>query len=55
MDEMKRYNIPYDMLIMGLPHCKRVVINDFANSNPYPACESINLPRNSDNLTEFLK
>ena len=55
MDEMKKYNIPYDTLIMGLPHCKRVVINDFANSNPYPACESINLPRNSDNLTEFLK
>jgi len=55
IDEMGKYNIPYDTLIMGLPHCKRVVINDFANSNPYPACESINLPRNSDNLTEFLK
>lgn len=55
IDEMKRYNIPYDTIIMGLPHCKRIVINDFANSNPYPACESINLPRNSDNLTEFLK
>jgi len=55
IDEMVKYNIPYDTLIMGLPHCKRVVINDFAKSNPYPSCESINLPRNSDNLTEFLK
>lgn len=55
ISEMTKYNIPYDILIMGLPHCKRVLINDFANSNPYPSCESINLPRNSDNLAEFLK
>ena len=55
ISEMMKYNIPYDTLIMGLPHCKRVVINDFAKSNPYPSCESINLPRNSDNLIEFLK
>ena len=40
---------------MGLPHCKRVIINDFAKSNPYPSCEAINLPRNFDNLAEFLK
>jgi hypothetical protein len=52
---MMKYNIPYDTLIMGLPHCKRVIINDFAKTNPYPSCESINLPRNSDNLIEFLK
>lgn len=55
ISEMMKYDIPYDTLIMGLPHCKRVVINDFAKSNPYPSCESINLPRNSDNLIEFLK
>jgi hypothetical protein len=55
IDEMKKYNIQYDTIIMGLPHCKRVIINDFAKTNPYPSCESINLPRNSDNLIEFLK
>jgi len=55
ISEMIKYNIPYDELIMGLPHCKRVVINDFAKSNPYPSCAAINLPRNSDNLTELLK
>ena len=53
--EMERWKMPYDQLIMGLPHCKRVVINDFAKSNAYPSCEAINIPRNHDNLSEYLK
>jgi len=54
VSELEDKRILYDELIMGLPHCKRVIINDFAKSNPYPSCEAINLPRNSDNLKEFL-
>lgn len=52
--EMKDNGIMYDELIMNLPHCKRVVINDFAKSNPYPSCDSINIPRNSNNLRDYL-
>jgi len=52
--EMERHGIPYDQLVMGLPHCKRIVINDFAKSNTYPSCEAINIPRNQDNLSEYL-
>lgn len=55
VQELERHQVRYDQLIMGLPHCKRVLINDFANSNPYPSCEAINLPRNADNLKEYLK
>jgi hypothetical protein len=55
VSELEEKNILYDELVMGLPHCKRVIINDFAKSNPYPSCEAINIPRNSDNLKEFLK
>jgi hypothetical protein len=51
--EMKRIGMRYDNLIMGLPHCQRIVINDFANSNPYPSCGAINLPRNSNKLKDF--
>jgi len=54
VDEMKRHEIPYDQLIMGLPHCQRIIINDFAKSNAYPSCEAINIPRNKDNLSEYL-
>jgi hypothetical protein len=52
--ELKKHEIPYDELIMGLPHCQRVVINDYAKSNPYPACSAINISRNSDTLTQVL-
>lgn len=37
---------PYAM-IMGLNHAARVVINDFAPTNPYPSGIAITLPRNS--------
>lgn len=53
--ELNEKGVMYDELITGLPHCKRVIINDFAKSNPYPSCEAINIPRNSDNLKEFLR
>jgi len=53
--ELDEKGVMYDELITGLPHCKRVIINDFAKSNPYPSCEAINIPRNSDNLEEFLR
>ena len=52
--ELQTKGIPYDELVMGLPHCQRVIINDFARSNPYPSCKAINIPRNTDELTEFL-
>ena len=53
LNELKDKNIPYDVLIMGLQHSKRVIINDFATSNPYPSCSSINILRNSNNLNDY--
>ena len=54
IQELQTKGIPFDELVMGLPHCQRIVINDFAKSNPYPSCSAINIPRNENNLTEFL-
>ena len=54
IQELQIKGIPFDELVMGLPHCQRIVINDFARSNPYPSCSAINIPRNENNLTEFL-
>jgi hypothetical protein len=53
--EMAKHNIPHDMLIMGLPHSQRILINDFAKSNPYPSCSSINIQRDSDTIDQYLK
>ena len=42
------------VLIMNLPHAKRILINDFAPTNPFPSAISINMLRNASNLKEFL-
>ena len=47
--------LQYKELIMGLQHSKRILINDFSNTNPYKTCEAVNIPRNSDNLKQYLK
>ena len=54
LKELEEKNIPFDELIMGLPHSQRIVINDFAKSNPYPSCSAINIPRDQNILKEFL-
>ena len=54
-NQLKREGLKYHKLIMGLPHTKRIVINDFAPSNQDPSCEAINLPRNVDCLKEFIQ
>lgn len=42
-------------LIMGLHHSKRILINDFAESNQYPTAIAINLERNTNKLKNYLK
>ncbi|MBE6447949.1 MAG: hypothetical protein E7018_01445 [Alphaproteobacteria bacterium] len=42
---------PYAIL-MGMNHAARVVVNDFAPTNPYPSGIAITLPRNS-NIKEY--
>ena len=51
--ELQTKGVPYDELVMSLPHCQRVIINDFARSNPYPSCKAINIPRNTDELKDY--
>jgi len=55
IDELESKKIPFDEIIMGLPHAQRILINDFARSNPYPSCSSLNIPRNTDNLEDYFK
>jgi choline kinase len=41
-------------LITGLYNARRVLINDYNTSNPYPRAEAINIYRDHDNLKDFL-
>ena len=41
-------------LLIGLQNSKRILINDYNKSNPYPRAEAINIPRDSDTLNEHM-
>jgi hypothetical protein len=41
-------------LIMAVNHSRRVLINDYSYSNPYPTAVAVNLKRDSDNLGDFI-
>ena len=41
-------------LITNLHNARRVLINDYNSSNPYPRAEAINIQRDCDNLKDFL-
>ena len=52
---LKNYGIYCHDIVTDLPHAKRILINDYSSSNPYPSASSINIKRDSDNLCDFLK
>jgi hypothetical protein len=41
-------------LITEVHHSKRILINDFANTNPYPTAQAINIKRDDDNLKDYI-
>ena len=49
-EQLKRFNLKYHRLVMGLPVCKRIVINDFDVDSGIIGCGEINIPRDSDKL-----
>lgn len=55
IEQLKKFDIPYDNILFDLFHCKRYLINDYAETNPFPSAIAINLERNNDNLKDFFK
>ena len=43
--------VEWHRIFYGIAGGPRVIVNDFADSNPYPACEAINTERNSGDWT----
>lgn len=54
-NQLFEIGLKYHHLIMGAFHAPRYIVNDFANTNMYPAASAVNLPRNSDNLEEYFE
>mgnify|MGYP003110258339 CR=1 FL=1 len=43
---LKDNDIQYKQIISGCNHSRRIIINDFAPTNPHPSCQSISIKRN---------
>ena len=43
---LEREDIKYKTIISGCNHGRRIIVNDFAPTNPYPSCESVSIKRN---------
>ncbi len=50
----KKEGIKIHGIVTNCNHSPRIIVNDFAATNPYPSCKSINIPRNG-NLSSYLK
>lgn len=52
--QLEKEGLRYHQILFGLNHGKRIVINDYARSNPFKSCDSINIARNAEDLSEML-
>ena len=52
--QLQKYGIKYHSIIFDLFHCKRYLINDYSQTNPYPSAIAINLKRDTSELNEKL-
>jgi hypothetical protein len=55
IDQLRYLGVKYDQLVMGLKHNQRILINDFSDTNEFPNCSAVNIKRNSNDLSTFLR
>jgi len=54
ISQLERIGLKYNQIIFGVLHAKRIIVNDYTASNPYPSCDAINIARNSPRLEDLL-
>ena len=52
--QLETDGLQYNQLVMGIYHGTRILINDYSDTNPYPAAKAINTKRNSVDFIEKL-
>lgn len=55
LQQLKKEGLRFHQILFGLYHGKRVLVNDYARSNPYKSCDAVNIARNSEDLGEMLE
>lgn len=51
---LAEFNVLPDRYVMGLPHSRRILVNDYSLTNPFPTAVSVNLERDSKLLSSIL-
>lgn len=51
---LAEYGIIPDQYVMGLPHGRRILVNDYSPTNPYPTAISVNVERDGKMLSTIL-
>lgn len=54
LQQLKKLGVRYHQILFGLNHGKQIVVNDYARSNPFKSCDSVNIARDSADLGEML-
>ena len=52
---LNKNKIKYKEIITDLMHTKRILVNDFAKTNPYPSSVAVNIKRNDNGLSFILE
>jgi len=51
---LRAAGLSWHAAIFGVLHSRRILVNDFAPSNPFPSAVAINIVRNGDDISSFL-
>ena len=52
---LKKHGIKPNYILTDLFHSKRILVNDFSETNPFPTAIAVNLERDSDQLSSIFK
>jgi hypothetical protein len=54
VETLGQHGVRPDKFVMGLPHTRRLLVNDFSATNPFPSAIAINIERDSKLLSSML-
>lgn len=54
INQLSKLNIKYHCILFDLSHSKRILINDYSETNKYPSAISINVKRNCDDFNDYM-
>ncbi len=55
LQQLTREGVRYHQIFFGLNNGKRIVVNDYDRSNPFKSCDSVNIARDSADLSEMIE